>query len=175
MLFIELTQDPESQLALPLPYGAPCARDKRKLNAHVRIARCHALTRRRLQSRASYGSRRTFLLGRSRQLADLRTLIRAFSVFFDLINLAEQQARVRALRARRAPFGAPHAHLQRSDRACLLAAFSGAGPRFRRKAGVRRKLSLSIWLLRLLRESTAALCAAPKRVLSPSPLLQACP
>jgi phosphoenolpyruvate carboxylase len=32
-------------------------------------------------------------------LGDLRTLIRAFSVYFDLINLAEQQARVRAIRA----------------------------------------------------------------------------
>ena len=32
-------------------------------------------------------------------LGDLRTLIRAFSVYFDLINLAEQQARVRAIRS----------------------------------------------------------------------------
>jgi phosphoenolpyruvate carboxylase len=33
------------------------------------------------------------------ELGDLRTLIRAFSVYFDLTNLAEQQARVRAIRA----------------------------------------------------------------------------
>ena len=32
-------------------------------------------------------------------LGELRTLIRAFSVYFDLTNLAEQQARVRAIRA----------------------------------------------------------------------------
>ncbi len=38
-------------------------------------------------------------------LDDLRTLIRAFSIYFDLINLAEQQARVRALRARRCADG----------------------------------------------------------------------
>lgn len=34
------------------------------------------------------------------ELADLRTLIRAFTVFFDLVNLAEQRARIRVLRAR---------------------------------------------------------------------------
>jgi phosphoenolpyruvate carboxylase len=33
-------------------------------------------------------------------LPDLRTLIRAFTVFFDLVNLAEQRARVRVLRQR---------------------------------------------------------------------------
>jgi phosphoenolpyruvate carboxylase len=32
------------------------------------------------------------------ELADLRTLIRAFTVFFDLVNLAEQRAAIRVLR-----------------------------------------------------------------------------
>ena len=34
------------------------------------------------------------------ELPELRTLIRAFSIYFDLVNLAEQQARVRANRLR---------------------------------------------------------------------------
>lgn len=38
-------------------------------------------------------------------LADLRTLIRAFTIYFDLINLAEQRARVRALRIRASELG----------------------------------------------------------------------
>ena len=43
------------------------------------------------------------------ELPALRGLIRAFSVFFDLINLAEQQARVRALRHRSVNPNSPRA------------------------------------------------------------------
>ena len=39
------------------------------------------------------------------ELPKLRTLIRAFSIYFDLINLAEQQARVRALRLKAIQLG----------------------------------------------------------------------
>jgi phosphoenolpyruvate carboxylase len=39
------------------------------------------------------------------EVGDLRTLIRAFSIYFDLINLAEQRARVRALRRRAGALG----------------------------------------------------------------------
>ncbi|HEY2158461.1 MAG TPA: phosphoenolpyruvate carboxylase, partial [Isosphaeraceae bacterium] len=52
-------------------------------------------------------------------LEDLRTLIRAFSIYFDLINLAEQQARVRALRARRCADG--EALMHESPEAALQA------------------------------------------------------
>jgi phosphoenolpyruvate carboxylase len=38
-------------------------------------------------------------------VADLRTLIRSFSIYFDLINLAEQRARIRALRVRSMELG----------------------------------------------------------------------
>lgn len=39
------------------------------------------------------------------EVADLRTLIRSFSIYFDLINLAEQRARIRALRIRSIELG----------------------------------------------------------------------
>ncbi len=52
-------------------------------------------------------------------LAELRTLIRAFSIYFDLTNLAEQQARVRAIRVHlREKGGTPIAE---SPEAALLA------------------------------------------------------
>jgi len=41
------------------------------------------------------------------ELPALRTLIRAFTVYFDLINLAEQRARLRSLRRRAADTGTP--------------------------------------------------------------------
>src|SRR4051812_22608270 len=39
------------------------------------------------------------------ELPALRTLIRAFSIYFDLINLAEQRARVRALQMKALQLG----------------------------------------------------------------------
>ncbi len=52
------------------------------------------------------------------ELPELRTLIRAFSIYFDLVNLAEQQARVRANRLRTLEM-APHP-LEESPEAALV-------------------------------------------------------
>lgn len=59
-------------------------------------------------------------------LPALRGLIRAFSVFFDLINLAEQQARVRALRYRAADPGGPRSESAES----ALRSIAGRGVPF---------------------------------------------
>jgi phosphoenolpyruvate carboxylase len=59
-------------------------------------ATCHALRERPSLEAARQLQQRLSSL----ELGQLRCLVRAFSLYFDLINLAEQQARIRALRTR---------------------------------------------------------------------------